>query len=301
MAQKVVVIGNGFVASHLSHQAVNDRVLPSHESIGKFLDNHKPDIVINCIGFCGGRGRNIDGCEEDKAKTFESNTILPIMLASSCEKEDIRLIQIGSGCIYSGESPNIKFSNCKYLKFSDCKYPGYIDCQYIQDRIDAGWKETDATTPLSTYSKSKYACDLALGTMKNVTTLRIRMPVSWKREPRNLLSKLISYKRVVETLNSVTFMNDLSAVVEWTVDNEVSGTYHVCSPKPITHSQILNEYRKYVPEHEFTSITPTELDGLVSAPRSNCIIDSSKIQRAGFKFLDQDEELKRCVELFTKG
>jgi 3,5-epimerase/4-reductase len=284
MSIRKVVIGNGFIASHLNYPILNDRIEANYNYIASWLDEYKPDVVINCIGYCG--GANIDGCEINKSRTFQTNTILPIMLASVCAARDIRVIQIGSGCIYYGCSPNSIYG---------MPYGG----PHIS--FDPGWKETDSAAPLSTYSKSKYACDLSLGTMKNVTTLRIRMPISDKASPRNLISKLISYKEVVEIPNSVTFLKDLSRAVDWAVSSEATGTYHVTSPKPITHSQILNEYKKYVPEHTFSSITPDELNGLVSAPRSNCIIDSSKIMNDGFEFLNQEEELKRCVKEFAEN
>jgi dTDP-4-dehydrorhamnose reductase len=285
MAIRKVIVGNGFIASHLNYPILHDRIEASYNYIANWLDDYKPDVVINCIGYCG--GANIDGCEINKSRTFQTNTILPIMLASVCAARDIRVIQIGSGCIFYGESPNAVF------------FKRYYDS--YEARRDSGWVENDAAAPLSTYSKSKYACDLALGTMKNVTTLRIRMPISDKASPRNLISKLISYKEIVEIPNSVTFLKDLSRAVDWAVSSEATGTYHVTSPKPITHSQILNEYKKYVPEHTFNSITPDELNGLVSAPRSNCIIDSSKIMNEGFEFLNQEEELKRCVKEFAEN
>lgn len=289
---KIITAGAGFVANHLSYPIVSDRILPNYKSIDDFLDTHKPDILINCIGFTGGPGRNIDGCEENKQKTFDTNTILPIMLASACEKRDIRVIQIGSGCIYYGASPNTKQEKCDCGTHCFCEWP----------MIDSGWKENDAANPvpLSTYSKSKYACDLALMSMKNVTTLRIRMPISWKREPRNLLSKLISYKKVVEIPNSVTFLdNELSRAVDWAIHREKTGVYHVCNPKPLTHGQILKEYQKYVPNHKFISITPKELENLVIATRSNCIIDSSKIINDGFIFYDAEEMLSECVRRYA--
>lgn len=293
MAKKVVVVGNGFIASHLNYPVLHDRLVTNYRSLADWLDSQNPDVVINCIGYCG--GKNIDDCELNKGRTFDTNTVLPMMLAIACEAKDIRVIQIGSGCIYYGKSPNVEKTPAR--KYNDFDDGGY-DSFFVRD---SGWREIDAAAPLSTYSKSKYACDLALGTMKNVTTLRIRMPISWKAEPRNLLTKLINYKQVVEEPNSVTFLKDLSRAVDWAVSREVTGTYHVTSPKPVTHSQILNEYKKYVPEHQFTSITPKELDALTNAPRSNCIIDSSKIMSEGFEFVNQEEELKDCVKKFAEG
>lgn len=290
----VITIGRGFVANHLPYKIAEDRFYPRYSSIGEFLDYYNPDVVVNCIGFTGGAGRNIDGCEERKKKTFDTNTVLPIMIAQACESRGIRVIQIGSGCIYYGPSP----------RDNSCEGNVYVNDKFVGREMswdEPGWEEDDAADPESTYSKSKYACDLVLGTMENVTTLRIRMPISWKNEPRNLISKLIGYKRVVERPNSVTFMNDLSRSVDWAIYSGAVGTYHVTSPKPITHSQILNEYKKYVPEHEFESISEEELNKLVSAPRSNCILDSSKIISQGFKFEDQDQALEEYVRKFAES
>lgn len=288
MTKKVIVVGNGFIASHLNYPIMDYRLEDNYHFLGDWLDGANPDVIINCIGYCG--GKNIDGCERDKQRTFETNTVLPMRLVMACETRNIRVIQIGSGCIYYGHSPSTIYGEWSDNLLGNKPYKPIV--------MDSGWKETDAAAPLSTYSKSKYACDLALGTMENVTTLRIRMPISDKASSRNLLSKLVNYKEVVEEPNSVTFLNDLSRAVDWAVSREVSGTYHVCSPKPITHSRILNEYQKYVPDHSFKSITPKELNALCAAPRSNCIIDSSKIMSEGFEFLDQEEELGRCVKGF---
>lgn len=277
---KTITVGNGFIASCLNYPIVPDRIFPNYKSVGEFLDDHNPEILINCVGFCG--TPDIDACELDKQKTFDINTILPIMLASACEKRNIRFINISSGCIFYGPSPNIIGTT------------GYC--------IDTGWKENDATLPSSTYSRSKLACDLALETMKNTTSLRIRMPLSSKNNPRNLLSKLLKYNQVVEAPNSITFVdNDLSRAIDFTIYEGLTGTFHLTSPKPFTHSEILNEYKKYVPEHQFTSITPDELNGLVSAPRSNCILDNSKIINAGFKFGDPQELLEKTVKEFVEN
>jgi 3,5-epimerase/4-reductase len=282
---KILTIGNGFVSKHLKYPIYTDRLHPNYKSVADFIDQAMPDVIINCIGFTGGNGKNIDGCEEEKQKTFDTNTLLPIMLATVCEKRDVRLIHIGSGCVFYGTSPHTNVIS--QHKFNE---------QYK----DYGWLENDAALPLSTYSKSKYAADIALQTMKTTTNLRIRMPLSWKREPRNLITKLIDYKKVVEAPNSMTLMEDLSRSVEWAIDRGKVGTYHITSPEPLTHSEILREYQKYRPAHIFESISPAHLDKLVSAPRSNCILDSSKATREGFTFLNVRETIKEYVRRYVE-
>lgn len=70
---------------------------------------------------------------------------------------------------------------------------------------------------------------------------------------------------------------------------------------PILHSEILKEYQKHYPNHNYKSITPHELDRKVIAPRSNCILDSSKIQNEGFEFQDQKEALTEYVSKFVSN
>lgn len=279
---KILTLGNGFIANSLPYEKITDRIYPSDKYINEIIGSYFPDILINCIGYCG--SPNIDACELNKEKTFYSNTIIPIMLANFCNKRDIYFINIGSGCLFYSGSPH---TVNKLLP-----YP---------IRIDTGWKEEDIPNPLSTYSKSKYACDMVLNCLPNTCTLRIRMPISSKVEPRNLLSKLISYNEIIETPNSMTFISELSRAISFAIVKGLTGTYHITSTKPIYHSQILNEYQKYIPEHKYQSITEEQLDKMTNAKRSNCILDNSKIINAGFKFEDQDLLLKQTVKEFASN
>jgi len=125
------------------------------------------------------------------------------------------------------------------------------------------------------------------------------MPISGSKSPRNLLSKLIRYDRVVETPNSITIVEDLSRAVSWAIDNGKVGIYHITSPRSFLHSEILNEYKKYKPDHKYKSIYEEELNEIVKAPRSNCVLDSRKAIREGFVFLDAEQAVKECIRKFA--
>ena len=120
---KIYTLGNGFVSEHLPYSKITNRLDCSSKHIENMIDIHKPDVIINCIGKTG--RPNIDQCEFQQSETAIANTVLPILLADTCEKHSIHLIQIGSGCIYFGESPNIT------------------------------WKEENFANPKSFYSKTK--------------------------------------------------------------------------------------------------------------------------------------------------
>jgi len=286
--KKIVVLGNGFIASHLKHEIVSCRLTPNESDIYSFIRGLRADVIINATGFCG--KPNVDQCEIRKIATYTGNVIIPLMLAEACARRDMQMIHLGSGCIYYGKSPHRESVEV------DEGNPS-LGCF----TIDHGWKETDFANPLSYYSKTKYACDLALGQMPNVTTLRLRMPISPKNDPRNLLSKLIGYSKILEEPNSVTFTEDLVNAIDYVIEKQKFGIYHIVSPKPLTHSVLLEEYKKYMPTHTYTKITKEELSTMVVATRSNCILDCSKAINEGFQFGDTDTLVRACVEQFVKN
>lgn len=293
---RILSIGNGFVSDHLKYQKIDSRLDFSSKQIENLLDTHKPDVLINCIGKTG--RPNVDWCESHKEETSMANVTLPIMLAEACNKKSIHLIQIGSGCIFFGESPNFH-----YLQGDGTPWPDYTYGTFVIPgiKVDDGWKETDFANPQSFYAKTKYACDLMLGDMKNVTTLRIRMPISVKNNPRNLINKLRGYKQIINIPNSMTFMEDLSNCIDWAIDKGQVGIFHVVNPEPITAAQIMQEFKKYVPDHAFEIINEKQLDNLTIAKRSNCILNGDKLRNAGFKMTSSEEALAKCMERYVKN
>ena len=208
----------------------------------------------------------------------------PILLAEQCAKKSIHLVHVGSGCIFFGESPNTHKS-------------------ILQQKIvyDYGWNESDFANPKSFYSKTKYSCDLAIQDMDNVSILRIRMPISDKNNQRNLINKLRGYQNIIDIPNSVTFVSDFVKCIDWVIKNKVTGTFHVTNPEPLTAVQVMREYQKHVPSHKFNIISEAELDKLTAAKRSNCILDSTKLNNAGFFLTPTQEALKECMANYIKN
>lgn len=282
---KVITLGNGFIASHLPYEIVKYRLTPNEEDMTAFIDEFKPDVVVNATGFCG--RPNVDQCEVEKTKTYMANVVLPAMLAEECYKRDVQLIHIGSGCIYFGDSPRVKPA---------CR----SDRDYFPVQ-DTGWVETDFANPKSYYSKTKYACDLLLGQMSNVTTLRIRMPISTRNTERNFINKIRGYKQLIDIPNSVTFLDDLVNCIDWVIDNSKTGIYHVVNPNPLSAADVMREYQKYVPSHKFEVITEAQLDSMTVAKRSNCIINGDKLKSEGFEMTHSEIALKDCMAEYAKS
>jgi len=276
---KILTLGNGFVAQHLPYPIVTDKFEVSEKVIEAFLDFNMPDVIVNCIGKTG--VPNVDWCESNQSETALTNIALPIAFAKACEKRGIHFVNIGSGCIYFGHSNNIAGTT--------------------QYSFDLGWKETDFANPKSFYSKTKYACDLAIGDMKNVSVLRIRMPISDRNTPRNFINKIRNYKKVIDIPNSVTFMNDLVKAVDWVIKKQKTGIYHIVNPEPLSAADVMREYQKYDKNHQFEIITEQELADITIATRSNCILDSSKLKNEGFIMTSTSKALEECMNSYIKN
>lgn len=283
---KTIILGNGFVASHLKYDKVVDRIKPSESSIEHIIDVYKPDTIINCVGRCG--NPNVDWCESNKEETLITNVTIPTLLATVASKHDIRVIHISSGCIFYGASPNKEIVRNNELIIGD------------PPTRDSGWTEDDFANPKSFYSKTKYACDLAIGHLSNVASLRIRMPVSATSSPRNLINKLLNYKLVLDVKNSMTFIPDLVNVVDWFVNNNKSGLWHVTNPDPLSPADVMREYQKYDPNHKFENINENELAKLTVATRSNCFLNTEKLNKEGVILTSSKEALQLIMKEFVK-
>jgi dTDP-4-dehydrorhamnose reductase len=281
---RILTLGKGFVSDHLPYPVISDRVIPDDVAIRLMLKAYKPDVLINCIGKTG--RPNVDWCENNKAETYMANVTLPAILASECEKLGIHLIHIGSGCIYFGMSPNGHYGMPSGLP---------------HHHVDEGWKEDDFANPKSYYSQTKYACDLTIGSMSNVSVLRIRMPVSTKNDPRNFINKVKNYSQVIDIPNSMTLMDDLVRCVDWAAKENKTGIYHVTNAQPITAAQVMREFQKYQPLHKFEVIDEGELDKLTLAKRSNCLLNTDKLKESGFTMSPSEDGLKACMAAYIKN
>ncbi len=257
MAKKILIIGNGFMGKRCAdawpHAILSDKKIESVKDMEDLLDEYKPDSVLNAAGVTG--KPNVDWCETHQMETMLGNTVLPIMLAQACQKKNVYLLHMGSGCVFYGPSPDPR-----------------------------GWKETDFANPLAVYSRAKYAADLVLSTLPNVGIGRIRMPVDYISSRGNLIDKLASYKQVIDVENSVTVLDDMIMVFAELLEKQAPGIFHVTNPGTIKHKEIVALYEELVdPNHTNQWIKDEDLVaiGLAKKQRSNNFLQSENLEKLG--------------------
>lgn len=273
-APKTLIFGPGFIGTRLNTDLANSeltkcdvRDLPA---VRKEIERTKAEVVINAAGKTG--SPNVDWCESHPVETFSVNVSGAINLAIATHEAGCHLIHLGSGCIFYGDSPS----------------PG-------------GWREEDFANPESLYSRSKYAADLALSRFSNTAIARLRMPIDDKPGPRNLISKLAKYDRVVDVLNSVTVVEDLVNAVRKMSEVRATGIFHVVNPGPMRHKDLLNLYKEVVdPKHTYQLIHEDDLvkQGLAVKRRSNCILADTRLSSIGVELRPLGEALRATMEIY---
>lgn len=272
-----LIFGRGFLGQTLAATLPDAKLVPTDISdrslVTEVLRAEQPWCVVNAAGKTG--RPNVDWCETHQAETTRSNVIGAAILAEACAEQSVHLLHLASGCIFYGDSPT----------------PG-------------GWLEDDFANPTSFYSRSKYAADLLLSRMPHVAILRLRMPIASKPDPRNLITKLAGYKRVVDVENSVTIVEDLVQVIAQLLEKRASGVFHGTNAGTMRHRDLLALYKKYVdPKHEVELISEEELlqSGLVSKARSNCILASPRLEELGIAMRPIDVALEETMQAYARA
>lgn len=273
---KYLIFGkNGWLAgkfrNYLEDSQISDVDITDLGAIRKELDDRKPEVVINAAGITG--RPNIDWCEEHKLETVAGNVTGPLNILQTCGERKIYWVHFGSGCIFQG------------------------------DNNGKGWKEDDDATPPSFYSWTKYWADSILKNFP-VLILRLRLPIDAESSPRNLIDKLLKYSQVIDAENSVTVIPDLLDTAKQLVDKKKTGIYHITNPGTIRPSEIMQLYQDVIdPSHEFEVISAEDLykKKLVKATRSNCVLNTDKLQAEGIHLKPIQERIVEVIKEYKKN
>ncbi len=265
MNMKFYILGSsGFLGSicaqylkNNGHQVHTDRLdLNDFFGMSSSFKSLKPDVVIN---FAGVKAYpNIDWCEDHKEETARVNVVGAINAMLASINAGAYPIQISSGCIYSG-GPD-KF-------YTEDDEPNFFD---------------------SFYSRMRIVMQKSLQELP-VLQARIRMPISFKSHPRNLINKLVSYQKVISVPNSVTLVEDFIVALEkLSLGNKPVGILNLTNDGYIEHRDILDSYKKIIySSHSYKHISTDELygkenhNGLVKTGRSNCLLSNEKAKSFG--------------------
>lgn len=231
------------------------------EVLRQLLETQQPEFLINSAGFTG--KPNVDACELQKSQCLDGNAVLPGTIRRACEATGTTWGHVSSGCIYSGSRP---------------------------DRT--GFREDDPpnfsfrTNNCSFYSGTKALGEEVLAGAEQCYVWRLRIPFNNVDGPRNYLTKMLRYPRLLDAENSLSHLEQFVAAAVECFDKKVEfGTYNLTNTGSITTRQVVEmikesgvagrkEFKFFESETEFMEVA-------AKTPRSNCVMDNSKALAAG--------------------
>ena len=113
----------------------------------------------------------------------------------------------------------------------------------------------------------------------NCLILRLRMLVSDDLHPRNFVTKITGYDRVVNIPNSNTILHDLLPAAILLAEHNEVGVYNFTNPGAISHNEVLELFKEIVrPDLIIRNFTVAEQARVIKAGRSNCELSTVKLE-----------------------
>ncbi|HEY5041745.1 MAG TPA: sugar nucleotide-binding protein [Verrucomicrobiae bacterium] len=267
----------------------------------EFLRVKKPAFVINAAGFTG--KPNVDACELDKAGTLAGNTLLPQNIAHACAALNIPWGHISSGCIFNGAKIS---EGGKVRVEKDMTQPALHALAEKKSPAILGFTETDTPNfsfrdlPCSFYSGTKALGEEAMAGIGQNYVWRLRIPFDEFDNKRNYLSKVQRYSKVYENVNSISHRADfVKACLDTWELRAPFGAYNVTNPGYVTTRHVVEQIEKFLkPARKFEFwADDTEFYKIAAkTPRSNCVMDVSKLLAAGVKIRSVEEALEDSLK-----
>jgi UDP-glucose 4,6-dehydratase len=231
----------------------------------------KPTHVFNAAGVTG--RPNVDWCESHKTETIRTNVVGTLTLADVCREQGLLVMNYATGCIFEYDAAHPEGSGIGFKEEDKPNFTG------------------------SYYSKTKAMVEELLREYDNVCTLRVRMPISSDlNNPRNFITKISRYNKVVNIPNSMTILDELLPISIEMAKRNLSGIWNFTNPGVVSHNEILEMYKKYIdPDFKYTNFTLEEQAKVIVAPRSNNELDASKLKNEFPELLSIKESLIKNV------
>lgn len=262
-----------------------------------FLREYEPTFVINAAGYTG--KPNVDACELDKAGTLLGNILLPQTISNACSIAGIPLGHVSSGCIYSG-AKIIDGDTVRVEK--DMMTHELVNLvKYTPEKV-IGFNETDIPNfsfrdgPCSFYSGTKALGEELLMNVGHTYIWRLRIPFDEFNNKRNYLSKIQSYSKIYDNVNSISHRGDFvkACLDTWKLRSPF-GIYNVTNPGFVTTRYVVEQIQKILaPSTKFQFWTNDEefYNQAAKTPRSNCVMDVTKLLSVGVKIRSVNEALE---------
>ncbi|MBU0578157.1 sugar nucleotide-binding protein [Patescibacteria group bacterium] len=270
--------GTGFIGSQLKealyakgHDVHSPRIeIRNFDEVKKTIEEIEPDYIINATGKTG--TPNVDWCETHPVETFGVNVGGSLNIAAAAFEKGVKVAQISSGCVYSGNNGG--------KGFSEEDEPNFFG---------------------SLYSRSRVISEKLLKEFPNVLQLRIRIPIMGKSHPKNLIDKLLQYPQMINVTNSCTVMEDFIPAAIELIERGETGIFNMTNIGAMNHVEIMTPYKEIVdPDFEINLMSQEDQDEL-NKRRSNDVLNTDKRENLGVHMPPLEESVRRVMENYKQN
>jgi UDP-glucose 4,6-dehydratase len=259
-------IGNQFL-KELKKMGINTYDLSRSEydyydvdTLRRLIKTKGIKFLINCAGYTG--KPNVDACEDNQKEALRGNVTLPRVIAKACRYSKVPWAHVSSGCIYNGTKGANGFTEKDVPNFTF----DYGNCSY--------------------YSGTKAMAEEALLKESDQCYIwRLRIPFDEFDGSRNYLSKLMRYPMLLSVDNSISHRGDFVkyCLALWQAKADF-GIYNVVNTGAVTAKQITEKMKEILNNDMSFKFFQSEQDmyslGAARTPRSNCVLDNTKLRKA---------------------
>jgi len=255
--------------------------IDNEKQLTEEINNICPTHIISFIGRTHGKINSkiystIDYLEQDGKllENMRDNLFSPLLLADICKKKNIHYTYLGTGCIF---------------KFDEDHPFGKEENGFTEDAAPNFFG--------SSYSIVKGFTDRLMHLYEdNVLNLRIRMPITGEKNPRNFITKIVNYEKICSVPNSMTVLPELLPYVLDMMKNKTTGTINLTNPGLISHNEILQMYKEIVDkDFKWNNFSQEEQRKILAADRSNNYLDTQKLESLYPKIKHIRTSIRECL------
>lgn len=251
------------------------------ETVLECLEKHQPEIVINAVAYTA-----VDKAESEELAAIQVNALTPGLIAEWCARKNARLIHYSTDYVFDGSG-------------------------------DTPWKETDKTSPLSAYGRSKLLGESEI-TRAGGKHVILRLCWVYDADGKNFLNTMLrlgaereEISVVADQVGAPTFAGDIAEATLKIINTPkiASGIYHFAnSGETSWHgfaTAIFDEARNAGKPLKIQAVKPiTTADYPTPAKRpANSRLDTAKLRNAtGWQAIpDWRDALNRVMQRKSVG
>lgn len=272
------------------------------DSLFYYIRNMRPEFVVNAAGYAP--NPNVDACELVREEVLCANALLPQTIARACLMTNTPWGHVSSGSIYTGAKVAAQWGRMRVER--DLNRPELRRLFAGHPEEIHGFTEWDEPNfsfrhaPCNFYSGSKALAEEAIRGVGASYIWRPRMLFNELDEDRNLLSKLQFYPKIYDGVNSISHLDDfVRACLDLWERRAPFGIYNVVNPGATTTRRIAEMIQHIARPHrifEFWKDDEEFYRCAARVPRSNCVLDTSKLLATGVKMRPLEEALTDALQ-----